>query len=1100
MKKRIVSILLTLCMVLCLVPTGVFAEGETTKKVETEQELVNALADSTVDVITLKNDIAINTTLTVDREVTLDLYGYMLEMKGSGSVIAIQDGGHLTLEDSDPNALYMFNPDANGLWKWVASGGTKAVRGGVIYGGTGTVIGSFTIGGGVYVYDGGRFTMNGGSIVGCTAAGPIAYGGGVCIYGRFTMNGGNIVGCTAVGDYDRNPVAYGGGVYVTGIGTFTMTGGSIIGCTATSGSGMFANGGGIYNIGDTTLSGTAEIRDCHVKGKVGMYGGGISSADGPLNISGDVKVSGCTAGGQGSDSVFIFRGTIGGGTFYGSVTNWATISGGTFYGGVADNYGTISGGMFYGGITNYENRGKIDGITVTYRVNGADYAVQVLQSGDAAAKPDDPAAEEGYVFAGWFGGDTPYDFTSPVTEDITLTAKWVELKDKTADFTASDGGSAAIALLNTAKTGSADSTWDNGTKTLTLKGVYFATTATTAVKLPDGATVILADGTENRIIGGGATAAQDGTYQNKIYVYGIYAAGKLTIQGETNGTGTLYVNSGEHINSGDAWTYSAALYADGDLTVKGGAMTAQGGRTSSTDCAFSLGVQLSEGHSLSVSGGTLTGIGGESFDTEDPSKVRESFSEGFDIYRGNVTASGSGKIMGKTIPEMINKDLSYGFNILFGNISVSDSAALTATSNQAICISNGDIKLSGGKISAFNSIDYISAITITNGNPMFNYGNENIEITGGELECVGGIYMSVYPKTEGKGIFSVTNGKVTTDKIYGPDKLKISGGTVKSGKINANTVELQGGTLTVREPVRKYPNRSDVMYASHAIYCKNLTVSGGVLDAACDWGEYTPIAFPASWYSDDYVQPLIRIPGGTASFGGGIVIFDTGCSGNTAIKTEKLNISGGVRGSGYTNESGSDTYIQSDGSTPVKFVVYQADYTGVDEAIKKANALNKNNYKDFSAVEAAINAVVRDKNLDEQATVDAMAKAIEDAIAALEYKDADYSNVDAAIEKANALNKDEYKDFSAVESAVNAVIPGKNITEQTAVDAMAKAIENAINALEKKPAEIKPDDPKSSKTGDNSNLMLWFALLFISGGACTALTVKRKYRHGGNAK
>ena len=154
MKKRIVSILLTLCMVLCLVPTGVFAEGETTKKVETEQELVNALADSTVDVITLKNDIAINTTLTVDREVTLDLYGYMLEMKGSGSVIAIQDGGHLTLEDSDPKALYMFNPDANGLWKWVAGGGTKAVRGGVIYGGTGSRNGDTVSGGGVYVDNG----------------------------------------------------------------------------------------------------------------------------------------------------------------------------------------------------------------------------------------------------------------------------------------------------------------------------------------------------------------------------------------------------------------------------------------------------------------------------------------------------------------------------------------------------------------------------------------------------------------------------------------------------------------------------------------------------------------------------------------------------------------------------------------------------------------------------------------------------------------------------------------------------------------------------------------------------------------------------------
>ena len=78
----------------------------------------------------------------------------------------------------------------------------------------------------------------------------------------------------------------------------------------------------------------------------------------------------------------------------------------------------------------------------------------------------------------------------------------------------------------------------------------------------------------------------------------------------------------------------------------------------------------------------------------------------------------------------------------------------------------------------------------------------------------------------------------------------------------------------------------------------------------------------------------------------------------------------------------------------------------------------------------------------------------------------------------------------------------KNITEQAAVDAMAKAIENAINALEKKPAEIKPDNPKSPQTGDNSNLMLWLALLFISGGICTALTVKRKksYRYGGNEK
>ena len=174
-----------------------------------------------------------------------------------------------------------------------------------------------------------------------------------------------------------------------------------------------------------------------------------------------------------------------------------------------------------------------------------------------------------------------------------------------------------------------------------------------------------------------------------------------------------------------------------------------------------------------------------------------------------------------------------------------------------------------------------------------------------------------------------------------------------------------------------------------------------------------------------------------------------------------------------------------------------ADYTKVDEAIAKANALNKDNYKDFSAVETAVKAVVRDKNITEQSEVDAMAKAIEDAIAALQYKDADYTKVDAAIAKANALKKDDYKDFSGVETAVKAVVRGKNITEQSEVDKMAKAIEDAIAALEKKPASTKPGtSDKSPQTGDTSNLALWIALLFISGGAAIGTTVvsrKKKY-------
>ena len=141
-----------------------------------------------------------------------------------------------------------------------------------------------------------------------------------------------------------------------------------------------------------------------------------------------------------------------------------------------------------------------------------------------------------------------------------------------------------------------------------------------------------------------------------------------------------------------------------------------------------------------------------------------------------------------------------------------------------------------------------------------------------------------------------------------------------------------------------------------------------------------------------------------------------------------------------------------------------ADYSTVDKAIKNAEALNADLYSNYSDVTAAIEAVDRNKSKAEQSKVDAMAQAIEAAIAALEYKAADYSKVDAAIAKANALNKDNYKDFTGVEAAVNAVARGKNITQQAEVDAMAKAIENALAALQRKDIVTTPSTPTPTKT------------------------------------
>ena len=222
-----------------------------------------------------------------------------------------------------------------------------------------------------------------------------------------------------------------------------------------------------------------------------------------------------------------------------------------------------------------------------------------------------------------------------------------------------------------------------------------------------------------------------------------------------------------------------------------------------------------------------------------------------------------------------------------------------------------------------------------------------------------------------------------------------------------------------------------------------------------------------------------------------------------------------VRGKNITEQTEVEAMAKAIEDAIAALEYKDADYSKVDAAIAKAEALNKNEYKDFTKVEEAVNAVVRGKNITEQAEVDAMAKAIGDAIAALEYKDADYSKVDAAIAKAEALNKNEYKDFTKVEEAVNAVVRGKNITEQAEVDAMAKVIEDAIAALERKPAKstptatakpvtvsaqaeaVKETAAVSSvipQTGDNWNKELHISLFVLSGFALagTAVLKNRK--------
>lgn len=185
------------------------------------------------------------------------------------------------------------------------------------------------------------------------------------------------------------------------------------------------------------------------------------------------------------------------------------------------------------------------------------------------------------------------------------------------------------------------------------------------------------------------------------------------------------------------------------------------------------------------------------------------------------------------------------------------------------------------------------------------------------------------------------------------------------------------------------------------------------------------------------------------------------------------------------------------------YLIRPADYTKVDEAIAKIPSdLSVYTEETVNALNAAKDAVVRNKRVTEQAVVNGYAKEIEAAISGLTYKKADYSKVDEAIAKADKLNKVDYKDFSKVEAAIKAVKRDLDITKQAEVDAMAKAVEDAISALEKK-ASVSNGNTNSGnttggtsdtiKTGDTTNMTLWFMMLVVSAGlAGIFYTRKRK--------
>lgn len=476
-RKRIYTALLCTCFLFSTASVPVSAaeteqEEMTTlsnrsgeAEVSTAADLTSALGDSNISKITLEQDIPISDTLTVNRAVTLDLNGFVLQRTGEGSVIKVEQGGELTIADSNKNTAHKFAQNTNGLWELVdgSSTSSKTVNGGIITGG------KAQNGGGVYVAPGGKLHMTGGSIVGCQAKD----GGGVYLdddsqtdaSSEFTMTDSSIIGCMASG--------YGGGVAVNPKCTFTMNNGSAVrSCTARLGGGVYTNNNGTNGPGVFTLRNGA-ILSC----KADSWGGGVYNEGSFIMEDGTIK--NCTAGWDGSSSGGVFNhreftmsgGAIGeenktdkshvynnsftsaiftisgdatiyanvandsrlnayGGEIFGDVTNavyseYGAVIAGTeraadstkFSGAVTNNEtGTIAGGVFTGSVTN--NLGTILGgdfsqaeplngqLAITFEPNngGISSRQEVVWSkeGTPLEVPTPEPTKEGHTFEGWY--------------------------------------------------------------------------------------------------------------------------------------------------------------------------------------------------------------------------------------------------------------------------------------------------------------------------------------------------------------------------------------------------------------------------------------------------------------------------------------------------------------------------------------------------------------------------------------------------------------------------------------------------------------------------------------------------------------------------
>ena len=378
MKRRLLPMMMTLVLVCALPIWAAFVtSGDVTNPLLTTADAAELTLQGMIDqanagdTIKLSSNTEVHATLQITKNLTLDLNGHVLKMTGSGSVLKVSGRATLTITDS------------------------SAAKSGTITGGN------------------------------------AEDGGGVCVeaYATLEMTGGCITGCRAVD---------GGGVYIDNNATLKMTGGCITDCHA-------SYGGGIYSYENLYMGGTAKIEKCTSNGgsddailnrEGNIYADG-GTVDGTVNNQGTIKHS------NGVTAVTVFNGTvynrsrrsIEAGIYNGTVENNGSISGGTFYGAVTirkgswgwESTGSISGGTFYGSIVNEAGPEQVTDGTFAVRFDTGDGTKPeptLVEHNRTVLRPTSDPEKSGHTFTGWYLGDEKYNFDTPVTAPLTLTAKW----------------------------------------------------------------------------------------------------------------------------------------------------------------------------------------------------------------------------------------------------------------------------------------------------------------------------------------------------------------------------------------------------------------------------------------------------------------------------------------------------------------------------------------------------------------------------------------------------------------------------------------------------------------------------------------------------